>query len=124
MTSKIKNVLLIILAIICAISLTTGVAIFLFKHNQSQRNEAYNAIPTYEEVIIDYMDTNEIERDSEYNIRINRHYKANENTLVYCGQNTIDFYNIISFYSIYVFESKQVEIYVLHRWSYKGSYEI
>lgn len=115
---------MIILVIICAISLTTGVAIFLFKHNQSQRNEAYNAIPTYEEVIIDYMDTNEIERDSEYNIRINRHYKANKNTLVYCGQNTIDFYNIISFYSIYVFESKQVEIYVLHRWSYKGSYEI
>lgn len=124
MKSKIIHMLLIILVIICLISLTAGLGIFLFEYNQSQRDKSYNAIPTYEEVIIDYMNVNEIRRENEYNIRINRHYNADKNTLVYCGQNTIDFYNIINFNSIYVFESKQVEQFIIHNWCYKGSYKI
>ena len=74
-------------------------------------------------MVIDYIETNDLGRDCEINIRINRHYKANKTTLVYCGQNTIDFRNIINFNSIYEFEKKQVEAFTIYKWVYKGSYE-
>lgn len=96
---------------------------FMIRTNNGQQTEAYNAIPTYEEVVIDYMETNDLGRDCEINIRINRHYKANKTTLVYCGQNTIDFRNIINFNSIYEFEKKQIDAFTIYKWVYKGSYE-
>ena len=112
---KIKKILALALATIMLTSC---------KHNEYKRTEAYKKIPTYKEVAIDYMDMNKIGRDCEKDIRINRHYKANDTTLVYCGQNTIFFRDIISFNSIYVFESEQVEMFVVHKWVYKGSYEV
>ena len=120
---KIIEVCIVIVGILLAIVIVAGFGSFMIKHNDGNRTEAYNAIPTYKEVVIDYMETNDLGRDCEINIRINRHYKANKTTLVYCGQNTIDFRNIINFNSIYEFEKKQIDAFTIYKWVYKGSYE-
>lgn len=112
---------LTILLILCIYAILIN---FLIDNNKQNKNDAYNAKPSYEEVVIDYMNVNDIGRDCQHMIIINRHYKSNKNTLVYCGQNTIDFRNIINFISIYEFESKQVETFTIYKWVYKGSYEI
>lgn len=110
-------------AIVIMVCLVGILGFFMIRTNDDKQTEAYNAIPTYEEVVIDYMETNDLGRDCEINIHINRHYKANKTTLVYCGQNTIDFRNIINFNSIYEFEKHQVEAFTIYKWVYKGSYE-
>ena len=120
---KLLKVISIIGAIVVMVCLVGILGFFMIRTNDDKQTEAYNAIPTYKEVVIDYMETNDLGRDCEINIRINRHYKANKTTLVYCGQNTIDFRNIINFNSIYEFEKKQIDAFTIYKWVYKGSYE-
>ena len=94
---KLIEAILTIFGFVIGVFIIVPLVSFLIRTNDGNKTEAYNAIPTYEEVVIDYMETNDLGRDCEINIRINRHYKANKTTLVYCGQNTIDFRNIINF---------------------------
>ena len=120
---KLLGVISTIGAIVITVCLVGILGFFMIRTIDDKQTEAYNAIPTYEEVVIDYMETNDLGRDCEINIRINRHYKANKTTLVYCGQNTIDFTNIINFNSIYQFEKKQIDAFTIYKWVYKGSFE-